>query len=92
MTVQINIPKEAEAALRGAWGNDLDRAALEALIIEGYRTGKLSLGQVAELLGLETRFQAQAWLGQRKVPMNYDLEELERDRRTLAKHFPEMGE
>ena len=40
----------------------LDRAALEGLALEGYRHDALSLAQVRELLGFETRWEAQDFL------------------------------
>ena len=82
MHVNINIPQEAEAVLRREWG-DLDQAAKEALLTESYRAGKVSIGFLAETLGL-SRWDAQRWLGQRGVTWNYDVDDLESDRRTLA--------
>lgn len=83
MTISINIPTELEKTLRDAWGKDLDRAALEALAIESYRTGKLSSAEVGRILGLADRWTVNRWLADRKVPLNYTLEDLESDRRTL---------
>lgn len=83
MTIELNIPDEAEQTLRQAWGDTLDRAALEALAIEGYRTGRLSSAEVGELLGLEDRWTVARWLGERHVPLNYTADDLEADRRTL---------
>ena len=40
------------------------------------------------LLGLETRWDAEAWLAERGIPLNYDLEDLEADRRMLDRLFP----
>lgn len=40
----------------------LDRAALEGLALEGYRHGALSLAQVGEILGLNSRWEAQEFL------------------------------
>ena len=54
MDVIIHIPKGIEEHLEAAFGRDLAQAAREALAIEGYRTERLSLGQVAELLGVST--------------------------------------
>lgn len=84
MAINIDIPQPIEDVLRGEWG-DLDRAAKEALIIESYRQGKVSLGYVAEVLGFATSIEAQQWLAQRKVPVNYELSDLEADRETLDK-------
>ncbi len=83
MSISINISAAAEATLREAWGPDVGTAAFEALLIEGYRTGKLSLGDIAAILGLETRLQAESWLGARKVSLNYSVADLESDRETL---------
>ena len=55
MSVTIDIPKAIEDQLKTVWGDDLSRAVKEALAVEGYRAGQLSLGQVAELLGLTRR-------------------------------------
>ncbi len=86
MAITINLPEQIENALRAQW-DDLDQAAKEALAIESYRRGKIGLGQVARILGLETRIEAQAWLAKRRVPLNYDLSDLEADRETLGKLF-----
>ncbi len=85
MTLSIDLPEESEAILREAFGEGLNQAAKEALIIEGYRTGKLSITEVRDLLGLESRFDAESWLGKRGVNWNYRIEDLEADRKTLSK-------
>jgi hypothetical protein len=85
MCLNLNIPDEAERMLREAFGGTLDRAALEALAIEGYRSGKFGSGQVRRLLGLSDRSEAQQWLAARGVYLNYTIEDLEQDRATLDK-------
>jgi len=85
MTVTVHLPQTSEAAFHRAFGQDLDQAALEALSIEGYRAGKLSLGEVAQALGIETTAAALEWLGSRGVPLNYSLEDLQADRETLQR-------
>jgi predicted HTH domain antitoxin len=87
MSLSIDIPKDAEAALREQWGN-LEQAAKESLLIESYRTGTISLGFLAQLLGL-TRWDAETWLGNRGVKWSYDVEDLAEDRRTVAELFGE---
>jgi len=87
MAVSIDMPKQQEQTLRQAFGEDLGQAAKEALIIEGYRTAKLSIGEVRELLGLQTPFEAESWLGSRSVHSNYGLDDLEADRQALATTF-----
>ena len=87
----IHIPEDAEQVLREAWGENLDRAALEALVIEAYRTGKLGISQVRRLLGFESRWEAEQWLGTRGVNWNYSLDDLEADRRTLDRILGQEG-
>jgi hypothetical protein len=83
MTVSIDIPQQAERLLREAFGDNLGRAALEAIAIEGYRGGKLTAFEVQTLLGFEDRWETQAWFASRKVNLNYSLEDLDADRATL---------
>ena len=84
----VHLPSEASRTLERAFGGNLDRAALEALAIEGYRAAKLSASEVARVLGLETSLAAQKWLAEHGVDANYSLDDLERDRETLIKLFP----
>ena len=58
----LHLPNEASETLQRAFGPNLDRAALEALAIEGYRAAKLTAGEVAHVLGLGTSLAAQKWL------------------------------
>lgn len=90
MTIIFQLPKDLEAALRREFG-DLDLAAKEAFIVESYRRARLSVGQVARILGLETRFEAEQWLGKRGVSWNYGLDDLEQDRTALGKLFGDKG-
>ncbi len=85
MHVNINIPLSAEAVLRQEWG-DLDQAARDALLIESYRAGKISIGFLAETLGV-SRWEAEEWPGQHGVTWNYGMDDLENDRKTLAELF-----
>ncbi len=87
----IHLPADAEQVLLEAWGDNLDRAALEALIIEGYRLGKLGIGQVRRLLGFESRWEAEEWLGQRGVHWNYSPADLQDDRETLDRLLGQEG-
>ena len=87
MPVTLNIPSEVEEVLRQAWGGELDRAALEALAIEGYRSRRFGVSVVR--LGLESRWDAEHWLGAHGVEWNYTMEDFEEDRKTMAALFPE---
>jgi predicted HTH domain antitoxin len=60
------------------------REALEALAVEGYRSGTLSAFQASQLLGL-SRFEFDGFLKERHIYEHaYDVEDLEQDRKTLS--------
>jgi hypothetical protein len=67
---------------------DLSRAAIEALALEGYRSERLSEGQIRRMLGFGTRMQVHAFLKAHNVYLNYSIHELENDLASL-KHFEE---
>lgn len=85
MTISINIPDDLERLIRDALGDNIDRAAIEAIAIEGYRAGRLSAAQVGRLVGISDRWQIGEWLAARKVQLNYSADDLEADRRTFAR-------
>lgn len=88
MQVRIDIPSDLHNALQSSWG-DVSTAAKEALAIESYRTGRISLGMMAEFLGMGV-LEADEWLARRAVPIPITEEDFEADRRDLASIFPEM--
>ena len=61
MRVTIQLPDDISAALEEQW-DDVPRRSLEAIAVEGYRTGALTEPQVRRLLELDTRFQVHALL------------------------------
>jgi hypothetical protein len=76
--VTIAVPDELSAAL-AAPGQDLTRAAFEALALAAYRERKIS---AAQLLGYETRMEVDAFLKSHGVELEYTVEDIERDRET----------
>ena len=68
------------AALEEQW-DDVPRRSLEAIAVEGYRTGALTQSQVRKLLGLDTRFQVHALLKEHHVPLQYTSADIEDDLR-----------
>ncbi|MGH9898396.1 MAG: UPF0175 family protein, partial [Pyrinomonadaceae bacterium] len=77
MPISIELPEEIEHQLESAWGN-LTRRALEAVAIEGYRSGDLSAGQVAEMLGLSV-WETEKFLKEREAYLHYSPEDLRQD-------------
>ena len=88
MSVTIELPEEIERQLETEWGN-LPRRALEAVALEGYRSGVLTLAQLRRILGFETRMEADAFLKRHGVYLEYSVEDLERDRETLERALTE---
>ncbi len=63
------------------------REALESLVIEGYRSGKLSHYEARQLLGLG-RFEFDGFLKSRNVEdYAYDIEDLEHDEAAIRRLF-----
>jgi hypothetical protein len=82
MSVTIQLPEEIERQLRDA-DPKLDDHARDQFLIANYQAGNLSAGDVALILGFETRIEAEQWLGARGVYRNYSAADLEDDRRNL---------
>jgi hypothetical protein len=81
MNVTLTIP-DALAARLGAEA-DLPRRALEALVLEEYRAGRLTRPELRRLLGFETRAELDGFLKAHGVNEGMTLAEFERDRQTL---------
>lgn len=86
MAITIQLPPEIEQELRRDTPN-LDDHAREQFLIAHYQAGKLSTGDLAEILGFQTRQEAQVWLAEQGVPINYTLADLEQDRKNLDALF-----
>lgn len=78
MQVTLNLPEDL-ARLLGDDASSLTRAALEALALEGIRTGKLSEAQARRLLGIATRYEMDGFLKQHGILLSVTMEEMERD-------------
>ena len=78
MKVTIQLPEDISAALGAQWDN-VTRRSLEAIAIEGYRTGGLTEAQVRRLLELDTRFQVHALLKEHHVSLRYTEADVEDD-------------
>lgn len=83
MDVQLQIPDDVALALNRE-ATDLSRTALESLALEGYRTGRLSEGQLRRMLGFSTRMQVHAFLKEHHVYLNYSVDDLNQDLKSLA--------
>jgi hypothetical protein len=77
--ITLDIPDELAAQIASS-GQDVSRAAREAIAIEGYRTERLSESEIRHLLGFETRMEVHAFLKQHGAYLHYSIADLERDR------------
>ena len=85
MEIQFTIPGEVAVALQG--GGDLSRRALEALALEGYKSGELTEYQVRVMLGLRSRFDVHGFLKSHGVFLDYSAEDLAREEEASRKLF-----
>jgi predicted HTH domain antitoxin len=83
MRVTVEIPDDMAQRLTPQ-GQNPERTTLEAVAIEGYRSGVLSACQTRRLLGFETRYELDGFLKEHNVWEHaYSLEDLAQDRQTL---------
>jgi len=83
MRVTMELPDQVARQ----WGDTPDavgRHVMEDAAIEGYRAGRLSHRQVGEMLGLDY-WQAEVFLKERGVPLNYSAADLDADNATVNK-------
>ena len=81
MNLRLEIPDDLAHQLTGEYA-DLPRVTMEALALEGYRSGRLSDGQVRRMLGFSSRIQVHAFLKDHGVHLHYSLADLTEDRAT----------
>jgi hypothetical protein len=77
MDVTIAIPDELAARLGAE--TDLPRRALEALVLEEYRAGRITKAELREALGIETRYDMDGFLKARGVYEPVTPEDIRRD-------------
>ena len=74
----FDVPEELAQYL-GTDPNALSRAAIEALVLEGVRSGALSTAQGRRVLGIRTREQMDAFLKAHGVDLPLTIEQVRRD-------------
>lgn len=79
--LSVEIPESITLSIKIPESELKTRLKIE-LAIRLYQKGILGFGKARELAGLN-KWQFQEILAKEKVPLNYDLEELERDLETL---------
>ena len=83
MNLVVRIPDALASRLR-AVGPDLERQALEALVLESYRAGRMSVEDLREALGFAVVDEVDGFLKAHGLYADYSMADLERERHTLA--------
>ena len=78
MNIAIEIPDDIGQALAAQPGG-VSRAVLEAVAIEGYRSGAITTAQVQQMLGHKSRWDTDAFLKRAEAYIDYTIEDLDRD-------------
>lgn len=76
--VALELPDDIAQQL-GRSEHELSRRALEALAAESYRRGEITVAQVGRMLGLASRWEADAFLKERQAFLHYNQADLEAD-------------
>jgi Uncharacterised protein family (UPF0175) len=84
MRNSLDIPDHLVQQL-AANGQDLSRAALEALAIDAYRMNRITGFQLRTILNIPSRYELDGFLKHHGVPLDYTIEDFEQDRKTLDK-------
>jgi len=78
MDVHLEVPEELARQLASD-SEELARVALEALAAEGVRSGKLSVFQARELLGMQSRYEMDGFLKPHGLFLDLTLEDVRKD-------------
>lgn len=81
MQVHLDVPEEVARQFAAEPGG-ISRAALEALAVEGVRSGKLTVHQARQMLGIPSRYQMDGFLKEHGVLMPMTGEDVVRDSKT----------
>jgi hypothetical protein len=73
------------ARLLAASGDDPSRRALEALALDEYKMGHLTTAELRRILNFATGAALDGFLKAHGLPIDYTLDDLERDRQDLIR-------
>ena len=85
--VNVALPAELVSVAKLDQG-DVSQGAAKLIALELFREGTVSLGRAAELCGAPLAAFMDFAAAHGVPPLNYDVDELEADRRTLAQLRP----
>jgi hypothetical protein len=82
--ISLDIPDDVVQQLAEK-GQDLSRAALEALAIDAYRMNRITGLQLRTLLNIHSRYELDGFLKHHGVPLEYTIEDFEREGNTSVR-------
>lgn len=83
MQVHLDVPEDIARQFAAEPGG-ITRAALEALAIEGVRSGKLTVHQARQMLGIPSRYQMDGFLKAHGVLLPSTIEDVVTDSKTAT--------
>ena len=83
MDLTVHIPDDIAERLGGGVDADLSGRALEALLAEGYRLGRLDKPDLRRVLGFETSYEIDGFLKAHNVYEDYTMDDFAREREAL---------
>jgi len=81
MQVHLEIPEDLASQLAADPGG-VTQAALEAIALEGVRSGKLTVSQARRLLGIASRYEMDGFLKAHGVLLDLTLDDVRKDSET----------
>ena len=84
MKISLDLPDDVARQLAEE-GQDLSRAALEALATDAYRMDRITGHQLCALLDIPSRYDLDGFLKRHGVSLEYTIDDFEREGRTSAR-------
>jgi uncharacterized protein UPF0175 len=91
MRIWLDLPEDFVEQLAEK-GQELSRVVLEALAIDAYRMNRISGFQPGQLLELRSRCQLDGFLKHHGVPLEYTIDDFERESATSARLWQKRQE
>ena len=85
MVINLELPDDVEQDMEGMDKAALHRKIMEIAAVEAYRQRRIGTAGVRRMLGFEDRWETIEFLSTHKAYPNYDLEDLEQDRASIAR-------
>jgi len=90
MSIEIDLPEDVARQLEARWGAEgLSRRALEALAVEAYRADAITAAEVQRVLGLSSRWEAEAFLKRAQAYLDDTDADVEQDAAAIRRVSPQ---